>query len=227
MGACALALLAACSSPAPEASTPATSEVVLLEVADHVDGALADSHCRYAVFSAIDRVAIAEALKATGGTASSSFEPAFSLSPPGIASFDPSYRHLPVGDGRGDVQAAQRDLAVCGHPLGLAIRLSFAPGDAGVAEAIRASLERARVVVEPAGTGTADLTLRTYRPTRPGVVGFWQPLARAAQLPAVNLLLASPEASSQDRGMQGDLGRMIDRLVLESGQFIPLAYRTA
>ncbi len=124
------------------------------------------------------------------------------------------------------MEAAQRALADCGHPQGLTVRLAFAPGDAVVAEVIRVSLYRAGVTVEPAGAGRADLTLRTYRPDRPGIVGFWQPLAQAAKLAAVDLLLASPEASSDDVGMQGDLGRMIDRLVLESGHFIPLAHRT-
>lgn len=227
MGACAAALLVACSPQAPEASTPASGDVVLLEVAARPNTALADTACRHGIFSAIDRPAVAAALAASPAAAGSTYQPAFSMSPPSISSFDPSYRHLPVGDGRGDVEAAQRALADCGHARGLTVRLAFAPQDAAVAEVIRVSLDRAGVTVEPSGAERADLTLRTYRPDRPGVVGFWQPLAHAVKLPAVDLLLASPEATSDDVGMQADLGRMIDRLVLESGHFIPLAHRTS
>lgn len=198
---------------------------MLLEVADRADSALADPTCRHSIFSAIDRLAVATALAGTPAAEASGYEPAYSMSPPGIASFDPAYRHLPVGDGRGDVAAARQALADCGHPDGLTVGLASPTGYAPVADALRASLARAGITVEDADSGSADLTLRTYQPNGPGVAGFWRPLAKAAGLPAVDLLLASPEASSDDQGMQGELGRMIDRLVLESGHFIPLAHR--
>lgn len=82
-----------------------------------------------------------------------------------------------------------------------------------------------------------DAVYLNYSATVPGVAGYWRPLAGSiapgkpyrqniAQLdiPTVNSLLASKEISSPDPKIQADVGRIIDRLVLDSGAYIPLAF---
>ena len=82
-----------------------------------------------------------------------------------------------------------------------------------------------------------DAVYLNYSATVPGVAGYWRPLAGSItagkpyrqniaqlNLPTVNSLLASPEIASSDPKMQADVGRMIDRLVLDSGAYIPLAF---
>jgi peptide/nickel transport system substrate-binding protein len=83
-----------------------------------------------------------------------------------------------------------------------------------------------------------DAVYLHYSATVPGVAGYWRPLSGSvspgqpyrqniAQLnmPTVNALLASPEISSSDPKIQADVGRIIDRLVLDSGAYIPLVFR--
>ena len=82
-----------------------------------------------------------------------------------------------------------------------------------------------------------DAVYLNYSATVPGVAGYWRPLAGSiapgkpyrqniAQLnmPTVNSLLASAEISSSDPKIQADVGRIIDRLVLDAGAYIPLAF---
>jgi peptide/nickel transport system substrate-binding protein len=82
-----------------------------------------------------------------------------------------------------------------------------------------------------------DAIYLNYSATVPGVAGYWRPLAGSVvpgtpyrqniaqlDLPTVNALLASQEISSSDPKMQADVGRIIDRLVLDSGAYIPLAF---
>jgi peptide/nickel transport system substrate-binding protein len=82
-----------------------------------------------------------------------------------------------------------------------------------------------------------DAVYLNYSATVPGVAGYWRPLAGSIapgkpyrqniaqlNLPTVNTLLASPDISSPDPKVQADVGRIIDRLVLDSGAYIPLAF---
>lgn len=82
-----------------------------------------------------------------------------------------------------------------------------------------------------------DAVYLNYSATVPGVAGYWRPLAGSiapgkpyreniAQLdiPTVNALLSSQEIASSDPIVQADVGRIIDRLVLDSGAYIPLAF---
>lgn len=82
-----------------------------------------------------------------------------------------------------------------------------------------------------------DAVYLNYSATVPGVAGYWRPLAGSIEpgkpyrqniaqlnLPTVNTLLASPDISSPDPKVQADVGRIIDRLVLDSGAYIPLAF---
>ena len=102
-----------------------------------------------------------------------------------------------------------------------------------------ASLEYSTTVQSPqsvAGLGL-DAVYLNYSASVPGVAGYWRPLAGSiapgkpypeniAQLdiPTVNSLLASKEIASADTKVQADVGRIIDRLVLDSGSYIPLAF---
>ena len=71
----------------------------------------------------------------------------------------------------------------------------------------------------------------------PGVAGYWRPLAgniapgkpyreniARLNIPTVNALLGSKEIASSDPVVQADVGRIIDRLVLDSCSYIPLAF---
>lgn len=82
-----------------------------------------------------------------------------------------------------------------------------------------------------------DAVYLNYSATVPGVAGYWRPLAGSItpgkpyrqniaqlDLPTVNTLLASPDIASSDPKVQADVGRIIDRLVLDSGAYIPLAF---
>ncbi len=82
-----------------------------------------------------------------------------------------------------------------------------------------------------------DAVYLNYSATLPGVAGYWRPLAGSiapgkpyrqniAQLniPTVNALLSSKEIASSDPIVQADVGRIIDRLVLDSAAYIPLAF---
>ncbi len=82
-----------------------------------------------------------------------------------------------------------------------------------------------------------DAVYLNYSATVPGVAGYWRPLAGSiapgkpyreniAQLdiPTVNALLSSKEIASSDPVVQADVGRIIDRLVLDTGSYIPLAF---
>ncbi|MGI9137363.1 MAG: ABC transporter substrate-binding protein [Candidatus Nanopelagicales bacterium] len=82
-----------------------------------------------------------------------------------------------------------------------------------------------------------DAVYLNYSASVPGVAGYWRPLTGSIapgkpyrqniarlDMPTVNALLASKEISSPDPKIQADVGRIIDRLVLDSGAYIPLAF---
>ena len=141
-----------------------------------------------------------------------------------------------------------------GDPLVATLAIPGNEVSARVAESIRQSVRRAGidVVVQPlpladwpdVTTSPAKLRARgidwvlMYREAAiPGVWGYWYPLASGdlvgtrrstnvaqVRIPAIDVLFDSREIASQDAIMVDTVGRTIDRLVLESGRYVPLAY---
>ena len=243
--------LAACGGDGYELD-PGTGQVAFLALPGRPDTPWAVPECRQALSSAIDRVAVADAFAATSIAGA---QPATTLSPPTIPSFETGYQPFPVGDGTGDVAAARAGLDACGAGPRPQLRLTWprTEAGAGMAAAVIASVARADVVVvglpvdapdyvtfvqSPARMEAAgiDAALVQHTPLRPGVAGFWTPLVSGdlagrepttntagVNLPTVDALLVSPEIDG-DEVQQADVGRMLDRLVLETGQLIPLAF---
>ena len=229
---------------APVTDRPGTGATAYLALPARPGTPWAQDTCRRAVFSAIDR---ADAVRALGGP--SVAMPMTTLSPPTIASFEPSYEPFPVGDGRsGDAQAARAALAECGSAeLGSTeLGLAFSAADAALAESVTASLRESGIDVRPVevradayealtrapgrvDTAGIDALLIVRAPQIPGVGGFWLPLARGAtnvarlQMPALDALLDSEALRSPDPDVQAELGRLADRLVLDTARYIPIA----
>lgn len=214
---------------------PGTGAVVMLKVSRSTAGPLATPACRRAVFTALDRIGISAALSQSSTDATTAvpvlaYAPAFSLSAPTIASFDPSYVHWPVGGGHGDPDAAAADVHACGRPDGFTIRLAVhldvsGAARSGAIQQLQSSLGRIGIEVVPVtGSDQADLVLLAFQADVPGVWGYWHPLAAEVDVSSVNLLLGSTKVASDDPRMQAELGRMVDRLILETGMFIPVAY---
>jgi hypothetical protein len=224
-------LLTGCwSTPQPSAEAPGALLVIAIPV-DTPSAPLQDLACRRAVFAAIDRTGIAMTLDQAGG----GWEPAYALSPPGLASYDPDYRQFPDGGGRGDLPAAQADLEACGVPAGFEMTLGAGPGVesavADVPDLIAESLARVGIRVQPVGDGVgdplpADASLLVIGAQEPGVTAFFEPLARAGisgdlGLPAIETLLA--QDLLDDPGMERERGRMIDRMILSTLRYLPIA----
>ncbi len=233
-----------------------TSRTLMLAVPGYGNQAWQSQDCRQAVFSALDRHAVVDAIG--GGIVPTSFVafPATTLSPPTISSFDWSYEPFAVGGRFGDVPAARALLETCaeGEARRAVLAIRYGEQPARVAAAIRASVARAGIEVEvvtvPAGTWRSTITspaalretgvdwvLLDQAAAIPGVWGFWyrlvsgdlvgaEPSTNVAQasLPAVDVLLDSEQIASDDSLMLDSVGRTIDRLTLDSGRYIPLAY---
>lgn len=82
-------------------------------------------------------------------------------------------------------------------------------------------------------SSTADAVLMEWSSVVPSIHAFWQPLVgddarniAGVDLPLVDALMNSPEMGSADLAIQADVGRMIDRLVLDGAFYIPLTYET-
>lgn len=127
------------------------------------------------------------------------------------------------------------------------------PKAAAIADAVRTSVARADITVdvvripltEWVATSTSPRALREAGidwvlmqriAAIPGVWGYWYPLVAGdlvgrepstnvaqVEIPAVDVLLGSDEIASKDRLMLDSVGRTIDRLVLSSVRYIPLA----
>ena len=182
---------------------------------------LEDPACRRAVFAAIDRLSLAEDHASDGPD----WIPAYALSPPGLASYDADYRQFPDGQGRGDLAQARSDLTACGWPAGFGMRIAVLPGAEASVEALQSGLERVGITVQPAGEGPADAVLLVVQAREPGVVAFFDPLARKGPagdlgLTAVQTLLDSDLGG--DPGMEREQGRMIDRMLLSTLRYLPL-----
>lgn len=242
-------------SYAATSDNPGTGRTAMLAVPATSSIALADVECRRAVFSAVDRLAVVAALAAGVAPVGLAAEPATSLSPPTIPSFDWSYQPFAVGDGSGDLDAARASLERCGHATGFTASLAFADTstNAAIAASLVTALARVGIAVDgipmapvdfavltasPAAMRAAriDLALLVQTPLVSGTWGFWNPLVSGdlvgpgpttnvaqVRIPTVDILLRSPEITSTDPGIQENVGRMIDRLVLDGGSYIPLA----
>lgn len=194
---------------------------------DSPSAPLRDPACRRAVFEAVDRQAIAGQFAADGAE----WIPAFSLSPPGLASYDSDYRQLPDGQGRGDLEAARADLVSCGHADGFTMRLDARPGAEASLAPVQESLARVGIEARTAGSEPADALLLAVRAQEPGVIGFFGPLVRDGAagelgLAAIEPLLAQGPAGDLgpvgDPGMEREHGRMIDRMLLSTLRYLPL-----
>lgn len=213
-------LLTGCwTGPPPSTAVPGAMLLLAIPV-DSPSVPLRDPACRRALFEAVDRQAIAGQF-AEGGE----WIPAFSLSPPGLASNDSDYRQLPDGRGRGDLDAARSDLVSCGHAEGFAMRLDARPGAAASLAVVQESLARVGIEARDAGNESADALLLVVRAKEPGVLGFFGPLVREGAAGDLGLAVLEPlltEDLAGDPGMEREQGRMIDRILLSTLRYLPL-----
>ncbi|MFM8351140.1 MAG: hypothetical protein ACKN9D_08715, partial [Actinomycetales bacterium] len=105
------------------------------------------------------------------------------------------------------------------------MRIAVLPGAQGSIEALQAGLERVGIAMQPAGDGPADAGLLVVQAPEPGVVAFFDPLARDG--PAGDLGLAAVQALLEsdlggDPGLEREQGRMIDRMLLSTLRYLPL-----
>jgi peptide/nickel transport system substrate-binding protein len=234
---------------------PGTGRTAMLAVPANASAPLREVDCRRAVYSAVDRLGIVNALAGGVTPVELAAKPATSLSPATIPSFDSSYQPFSIGDGTGDIGAARSSLVRCGYASGFPVRFAFARTSTNdvIAASISRALSRVGIRVEmvplapvdyavltasPAAMKAAriDLALLVQSPRVSGTWGFWNPLVSGAlvgpgpstnvaqvRIPSVDILLRSPEITSTSPGIQENVGRMIDRLVLDTGSYIPLA----
>lgn len=231
---------------AGDVDNPATGEVTMLAMRGSV-APLENVACRRAVFSAVDRNSIVDI---TGGTLRRM--PAITVSPPNYPSHAGGYEPYPIGDGDGDIAAARAQLATCGTPLGFTIRIAYPASASETFNAIRLAVQRAGITavgvpiddpgfsafistpeqVAAAGVGAV---LLSYASTLPSVEAFLAPLVAPVvavgntnvaelQLRSIDVLVDSTELGSRDLAIQGDVGRAIDRLILDSVAYVPLTY---
>ena len=240
---------------AATSDNPGTGRSAMLAVPANRSEALRDVDCRRAVFSAVDRLGVVAALAGGVDPIELAAEPATSLSPPTIPSFDWSYQPFAVGDGSGDLDAARASLERCGQPSGFPVRLAFAatPTNSEIVASLATSLSRVGILVvavpfapvdyvgltsSPAAMKVEqiDLALLVQAPMVSGTWGFWNPLVSGdlvgsglstnvaqVRIPSVDILLRAPEITSTSPAVQENVGRMIDRLVLDNCSYIPLA----
>ena len=240
---------------AATSDNPGTGRSAMLAVPAYASDALRNVDCRRAVFSAVDRLGVVVALAGGVDPVEMAAEPATSLSPPTIPSFDWSYQPFAVGDGSGDLDAATASLERCGQPSGFPVRLAFAATstNAEIVASLTTSLARVGLLVvavpfapvdyvrltsSPAAMRVEliDIALLVQAPMVSGTWGFWNPLVNGdlvgsglstnvaqVRIPSVDILLRAPEITSTSPAVQENVGRMIDRLVLDNCSYIPLA----
>lgn len=229
---CAMALalcLVGCGHPIqPQTGSGAVLMLAFPET-DQASAPLADADCRLAVFTALDRRSFA---RAASGEGPGAWEPAFTLSSSALASFDPDYRQYPDGEGGGDLEAARAALRACGQPDGFVMRIDVPPGRAAMLDALQAGLARVGITVASAGAqdqpfgasdAEADAVLMDYRPLGPGVPAYFGPLVDEVAVPgsAMDQLLKADTFG--DAGLAREQGRMLDRMLLSTLRYAPLA----
>lgn len=217
---------------------PAVGNVTMLALRSTVSP-LDNVSCRRAIYSAMNRQALVEA---SGGPFRG--QRAYVVTPSNYPSYASGYEPYPNGEGQGDLDAARDQLATCGQSAGFTLTVSF-PSDRGAEFlAVREALDRVGIAVlgfptEPnvasmdEMSSTADAVLMEWSSVVPSIHAFWQPLVgddarniAGVDLPLVDALMNSPEMGSADLAIQADVGRMIDRLVLDGAFYIPLTYET-
>ncbi len=234
---------------AGDADNPATGETLMLAMQESAPP-LENVACRRAVFSAVDRNAI---INVTGGTAHQM--PAITVSPPNYPSYAGGYEPYPIGKGDGDIAAAQAQLTTCGQGTGFTLKIAYAQRSSEVFNVLRTALQRVRITaigvpiadagfdafastpsqVEAAGVGAL---LFSYASTVPSVEAYLSPLVAPVtpiantnlaklELRSIDVLVNSAEMGSRDLAIQGDVGRAVDRLILDAVAYIPLTYGLA
>lgn len=180
---------------AATSDNPGTGRSAMLAVPAYASDALRDVDCRRAVFSAVDRLGVVAALAGGVDPVALAAEPATSLSPPTIPSFDGSYQPFAVGDGSGDLEAARASLERCGKASGFPVRLAFAATSTTSEIVASLATSLARVGITVVGVPFApvdyvrltsspaemrgeqiDVALLVQAPMVSGTWGFWNPL---------------------------------------------------
>ena len=232
---------------AGDVDNPATGEVTMLAM-QSAQTPVNDVACRRAVFSAVNRN---EIVSTTGGSLVRM--PAITVSPPNYPSYSGGYEPYPIGEGDGDIAAAKVQLAKCGNPDGFELAIAYPTSMSAVFNSLRLSLRRAGITVigipfadasfssdvlgspgaiDAAGAGAV---LFSYKSPIPSVHSFLAPLVSPVtemqntniaqlELRNIDLLVNSAELGSNDLAIQADVGRAIDRLILDTASYIPLTY---
>jgi len=191
-------LVAGCSDATSAVPASGAARSVRMLMIPPQEGPLADKNCRHAVYSAIDRVAL-------GGS------PAFTITTPNRDWFDRDYQPFPDND----LEAARAALAKCGYPNGFPVSISAFKGMKQLAP----SLARAGIEVTP--DAPSVIYEFDYRKPSGNSVEFWHPLMTYAPT-AATLLVDS--ALMHDPDLGDNANRMVDRLMLDEGRYIPLTY---
>lgn len=177
---------------------PGAARSVRMLVIPPQDGPLGNKNCRHAIYSAIDRVAL-------GGS------PAYTITTPNRDWFDGNYQPFPDND----LEAARAELKKCGYPGGFPVSISAFKGMSQLGP----SLERVGITVtEDAPSVIYEFD---YRKPSGNSVEFWNPLVSYAP-EAAKLLIDS--ALIHDPALGSNANRMVDRLMLDEGHYIPLTY---
>lgn len=177
---------------------PGAARSVRMLVIPPQDGPLGNKNCRHAVFSAIDRVAL-------GGS------PAYTITTPSRDWFDGNYQPF----ANNDIEAARTELAKCGYPNGFPVSISSFHGMKELAP----SLERVGITLSE--DAPSKIYEFDYRKPTGDSVEFWTPLMSYAP-DAAKLLVDS--GLMNDTTLSGNANRMVDRLMLDEGHYIPLTY---
>jgi peptide/nickel transport system substrate-binding protein len=206
-------------------------------------------HCRLAIAYATNKAGL---LQVTGGAAAGVV--AGSVTPPGIAGYDPSYNPYPVGkDNTGDVNAAKSELQKCGKPSGFSTNFAYStPSETGgkLFQTEKAALARVGIQISPK-TADASSYYSTFAGSPANVksqglgiisagwgadfptpFGFFNNITNgAAILPEGNSNYASindPTANQllDDTGSKWtqDSGLQLNKAIMSTGQMLPYSF---
>jgi peptide/nickel transport system substrate-binding protein len=207
---------------------------------------LNDIHCRLAVFYAIDKAALQDAL---GGPTEGTI--ANSLTPPTLPGYDPESNVYPDGPAdTGDLGTARRELALCGHPDGFRTTMTAFP--ATVFNAVEDALARVGIEVTPQPTSpeyfntylpapgslrqTVGIATPDWGPDFPTGSNFWNFIDNGENLapilgypsvedPAVSALLTSDLATQAPRSTAAlRLDAQLNSQITKDAVFVPYLY---
>lgn len=108
------------------------------------------------------------------------------------------------------------------------MQVAAPPGTAAVVDTLRSGLARAGITVVPVAadanpSADPDAVLVVYRPAQPSVPAYFEPLVADVATPGSELDLLLRADTAGDTGMEREQGRMLDRLLLTTLRYIPLA----